>query len=215
MSAEPAWQTMVAAPSDQPGGESDTQIQAHEIPPVIRFRPWQYARSLQSRTSSCRPSDPQRTPLRSADRAVRDRRQRTRFKKLQCIVQSARAAQSSSGFANWLILVGIAIPIVVAILIADSENRLREIVSGRSERAEEFRAEIAQLTGRRDALASERLEFSYPLVHQLNLWSDTQKVRISIAAGKEVPAHDRNVGAVGRECRKPGRLPLLRFGVVS
>jgi len=28
MSAEPAWQTMVAALSDQPGGESDTQIQA-------------------------------------------------------------------------------------------------------------------------------------------------------------------------------------------
>jgi len=126
---------------------------------------------------------------------VRDRRQRTRFKRLQCIVQSARAAQSSSGFANWLILVGIAIPIVVAILIADSENRLREIVSDRSERAEELRAEIAQLTGRRDALASERLEFSYPLVHQLNLWSDMQEVRIAIAAGKEVPAHDRNVGA--------------------
>jgi len=41
MSAEPAWQTMVVAPSDQPGGESDAQIQANETPPEIRFRPCQ------------------------------------------------------------------------------------------------------------------------------------------------------------------------------
>lgn len=114
---------------------------------------------------------------------------------LYSCTQTAGAARSSSGFVGLLILVGIAIPIIVAILIANSENRLREIVSDRSERAEELRAEIAQLTGRRDALVSERREFSYPLVHQLNLWSDLQEVRIAIAAGKEVPAHDRNVGA--------------------